>query len=203
MEESKNSHYQELVDCINQFDLPYMCVRGIDADDEDKEDEVDYEDVVVDEDEVDKLHFIFVTDERGRTIEEVRKLVLKDKYPGGFLMFNTSFSYDVLEAFELVKDRFNRTKSWPKKFDLLLGFTHAIKEFDYWLNDHEVGWGGEIMVKKLGQMWRRVLAKSNDDLGIDGEFSRPGVVYLLGDFKEMVEDIETYGIEPAMKFPFA
>ena len=80
----------------------------------------------------------------------------------------------------------------------VMRFTHSIK--DCWMHDHECGWGGESMVKKLGQMWKKILSKSDADLGIDTEFTCSGVVCFLEGFKKMVEEIETHD-EPAVKFP--
>jgi hypothetical protein len=43
-----------------------------------------------------------------------------------------------------VKDSLKTLKLWPKKFDLLFGFTHSFKDYDCWMHDPECGWGDEI-----------------------------------------------------------
>ena len=84
---------------------------------------------------------------------------------------------------------------------MLLGFTDSIKEFDTWIHDHELGWGGEKMTASLARMWKNLLAKSDGELGIDAEFTRPGVICLLEQFRAMVESADTYE-DPPMKFKF-
>ena len=69
----------------------------------------------------------------------------------------SSFSYHVLDSWEDVKELLGRTKSWAKKFNLLLGYTNALNEFDVCMHDHERDWGGEEFVKELAKRWKAVL----------------------------------------------
>lgn len=57
---------------------------------------------------------------------------------------------------------------------------------------HDNEGGMEDMVKKLGALWKKVLAKSDADLGIDSEYTRPGALALVQDFKEALDDHSDY-----------
>jgi hypothetical protein len=69
------------------------------------------------------------------------------------------------------------------------------------MHDHERGWGGEMMVSGLARIWKAVLKKTDQELGIDSEFTRPGLVCFLQQFKKQVEAVDTYD-DPVMKFKF-
>jgi septation ring formation regulator EzrA len=130
-------------------------------------------------------------------MEEMRELVLGDQANSNFLMFNTSFSYDILGAFDHFKTKlYTKAKTPADKFDLLLAYTYNINEHDVWMHDNEGGMEG--MVKNLASMWKKQLKNSNEILNIDAEYTRPGVVEFLVQFKEKVED----GDYPPFKFNF-
>lgn len=175
--------------CIGQ-----MLVRGISGDEEEDTNKYTTE-------QMQSLRFIAISEERATALEDMDKLILGDQYGDSFFMFNTSFSYHVLDCWEIVKNSLAKSKSWPNKFNLLLGFTNAIKEFDTWMHDHEVGWGGEVFLADLAKRWKALLKKSNQELGIDEEFTRPGIVCFLERFKTIVEAIDTYD-EPEIHFNF-
>ena len=90
-----------------------------------------------------------------------------------------------------------RPKLPADKFDLLYAYTYHLKEYDVWMHDNEGGMEG--MVKDLASMWKRLLKNNDEKLGIDAEYTRPGVVQLLEDFKELVESAYS---EPPFKFKF-
>lgn len=97
----------------------------------------------------------------------------------------------------------SQTKSWAVKLSLLLGYTSAIKESDVWMHDHEYGWGGEVFLDELAKCWKAVLKRSNEESGIDAEYSRPGIICFLEQFKKRVEAInEEYDIAPPIRFNF-
>jgi hypothetical protein len=88
-------------------------------------------------------------------------------------------------------------KSPPQKFDALFGLTYAIHYQDSWLHDNECwGNGGELekVIKKLGRAWKKLLAYDDATLGIDSQFSRPGVEALLEKFEGSIEDEESVDV---------
>ena len=151
--------------------------------------------------EMEHMRFVMATKERVAAIEQVEASLLGEQAGSSFMMFNTSFSYQVLDAFEDLKIMLTKTKSWPQKFNLLFGFTFIIDQHDVWMHDHEVGWGGEIMLKALATRWKAALKKTDAELSIDAEYTRPGVICFLQKFKNTVEGIDTYD-DPEIKFNF-
>ena len=131
----------------------------------------------------------------------MEKLILGDQYGRRLMMFGTSFSSQILHGFNIFKKRHKSAKSWGQKLDLLFGFTFAIYENDVWMHAHYCGWGGEKMMASLARMWKNCLAKSNNELELDGEFTRPGLEEFLSSFKKEVENVDTYE-DPPMKFRF-
>lgn len=144
--------------------------------------------------------WILVDEGRARALDDANDALLGEQAGDGFLMFNTSFSYQVLEEFvDLAADLPDAEPA--ARFDKLLGFTRAIHNHDVWMHDHESGWGGPKMLKKLAKLWKSTLAETDSTLRIDAEFTRPGVECFLDEFKEAVEDIDAdYDDCPRVKF---
>ena len=77
------------------------------------------------------------------------------QYGQGFTMFNTSFSWEIIEAWDtfkrllsnaarketkIHKDDADKGKkaAMSMKYDMLLGFTESLYHNDTWMHDHEV-----------------------------------------------------------------
>jgi hypothetical protein len=187
-----------------------ILVRGIaptprgdddDDDDDDDDEQEEHDPSTYTPDQMQHLRFVIATKERADAIAQMETLLLGEQAGSSFMMFSTSFSYQVLATLEHLKQLLNSTKSWAQKFNLLFAFTLMIDQHDVWMHDHECGWGGEIMLKALATRWKNVLKKMDAELGIDAEYTRPGVICLLTQFKKTVEDIDTYD-EPKIKFNF-
>ena len=83
--------------------------------------------------------------------------------------------------------------SLPARFDALLGLTVALKSFDHWMNDNECyepGGACEKAVAHLAAAWKALLRHGDDALGIDAEFTRPGVEALLGALAAQLAQVE-------------
>ena len=189
-----------------------MIIRGISksrnaGSDDDDSDEMEEEEEDSDEEDEDtskytaeqmsSLRYIMITKRRSDLLDETRQLILGDQANHSIMMFNTSFSYAVLDGFYHFKKEYGKAKSPELKFDELLAYTYILQEYDVWMHDNEGGMDG--MVKDLAGMWKRLLKNDDDKLGIDAEYTRPGVMQLLVDFKKKVED--NYS-EPPFKFNF-
>lgn len=48
------------------------------------------------------------------------------------------------------------------------------------------------MVKDLASLWKRLMAKDDATLGIDSEYTRPGVLAMLQQFKDTLGDLLDY-----------
>jgi hypothetical protein len=211
-QQSPHDLYFEELEAVFRRDnvLGRILIRGIartprgdnDDDDDDESDEEEEQDnSKFTSAQMQDLRFVAVTKERADAIDQMEQLLLGDQAGSSFMMFNTSFSYQVLGVFEHLKKLLTGTKSWTQKFNLLFAFTSTIDRYDVWMHDHEGGWGGEIMLKALATRWKNVLKKTDAELGTDPEYTRPGVICFLEKFKKTVEDIDTYE-EPKIKFNF-
>lgn len=182
----------------------YSLIRGVarDSNVEEDADEDDFDPTQCSQEQVDHVRVIVITTERQDRMEEMSKLILGEQHGQELMSFSTSFSYQVINAWNAFTVRFQEAEDWEEKFDLLLGFTDTLKEHDVWMHDHEVGWGGEKMVRQLALSWRLVLRRSDEELGIDPEYTRPGIVALLEQFKDAAESVEAHGGEEPMKFDF-
>lgn len=81
-----------------------------------------------------------------------------------------------------------------KKFDAMFALTYCLNDFDIWMNDNECwGEGGELeqAITLLGKTWKKLLKKSNEELGIDAEYTRKGIEALLEKFEETVDSCES------------
>ena len=56
------------------------------------------------------------------------------------------------------------------------------------MHDNEGDMGD--MVKDLAKLWKKLLAKDDSTLGIDKEYTRPGILAMVEQFKDKVEDVE-------------
>mmetsp|Transcript_14303 Transcript_14303/g.33207 ORF Transcript_14303/g.33207 Transcript_14303/m.33207 type:complete len:149 (-) Transcript_14303:2018-2464(-) len=147
---------------------------------------------------MDTLRHVLITKNRDQQLKAMEKLVLGEQAGESTLMFTTSFSYDVLHGFDFFHlHEYSRIKSKPEKFDKLFAYTYRLKEHDVWMHDNEGGM--TEMVKELARMWKELLKNDDKKLGIDSEFTRPGVVQLLQEFKE---EIESHYSEPPFEFRF-
>jgi hypothetical protein len=144
-----------------------------------------------------KMRVLIGTNNRDQMQEYYELLVLGDQAGEWFTMFNTSFSYEVIDAmqnfFRMLTNTKKKEPLW-KTFDRVFAFTYTIGNHSYWMSDHEVGWGrdfgGSMLVKRLAKEWKELLGHSNEELGIDGVYGRPGILCFLEQFMKDIDGIE-------------
>ena len=129
-------------------------------------------------------------------LEVAQQTLLGAQCDDSFISFNTSFSYKVVRKWRgLVKMTLKVCAKKPKhRFDFLLAWTKAIDSYDCWKHDHEDGYaeeyGGGEMLSEMGKIWKALLKKTDAELGIDAEFTRPGIEYFLQKFKASIENAD-------------
>ena len=118
----------------------------------------------------------------------------------GLAFFNTSSGNQVVCGIPGEVRKALKKGTAAAQFDALFGLTHGLKSYDSWMHDNEC-WekGGELekAIKCLGKAWRDTLKKSDQELGIDAEFTRPGIESLLA---QLEDDFE--GCEASAEYPF-
>lgn len=175
----------------------WLLVKGIpEGDDEsDSEEDEDVSDAKLTQAQVDTLRYIAVTPGREKAIRSMEKLILREQFNSPVHMFNTHYSYTILQSFGQFVD-FCKGRPWPEKADYLMAYTKMLGAYDVWMHDHEICWadsGGREFIRDLAKMWRDMLKQSDQTLKIDTAFTRPGMVALAEQFKKDVEGIEVAG----------
>jgi hypothetical protein len=107
--------------------------------------------------------------------------------------------YDFFDSFKV---KYAKTRDHRKKLDELLAITIALRNHNEWMFRLERGIGRSKMVDSLAIRWKNLLGtRAPEELGLDEYFSFPAVLYLLQDFKQIVESAPTYG-DPKMVFKY-
>jgi len=144
------------------------------------------------------IRFVLINQSRSDALDEMREFVLGEQANSNLMMFNTSFSYSVRGSFFEFLDMFPMiSRDWSKKFDMLFAYTFTWKQYDVWVHDNEGGMND--MVEGLARLWKKTLKKSNAQLGIDDEYTKPGILVLLETFKNLLESTEA---EPPFEFNY-
>jgi hypothetical protein len=95
-----------------------------------------------------------------------------------------------------------RKRALPERFDALFGLTWALLQHDFWMMDnecYEVGGQCETSLARLAAAWKALLCNSDAVLGIDAEFTRPGVEALLAKLADELAGVER-GVEDGYAF---
>lgn len=137
--------------------------------------------------EIDRLRHVVVTKNREKEIDKCEK-----KY--GHTMWNTHTGNVVIMSLKKSINAYERKykKSLLDKFDAFFALTYVLNQFDPWIYDNELYGEGEECedaIASLAKAWKKMLSHSDDELGIDSDFTRPGVECLLDRFKDKVKDI--------------
>jgi hypothetical protein len=196
----KSRPYDDYMAKLNKFLASHddfvgtMLMKGIrrgdddEDDDDDDEDEEDRDNYTTEQ--MESLRYIVMTKNRIKQFEEMKKLIIGNQADEENEMFCTSFSYKVLESWNILKRQLSRSKSPNKALDMLLAYTSILKDYDFWMNDNEGGM--DVLIKGLGSAWKKVLKNSDKELGWDTEYTKPGVMELLNQFESQVNGLEDY-----------
>ena len=162
------------------------------------------------EEEVAACRILVITKERAAAIEAAQKFAMgrdgsdsDSDDDGGFVMFDTSTGNAVVAGIADAVARAVARTSKPARFDHLLALTYALQQEDTWARDNEMWEDGDEMQSacaKLAAAWKKLLGEStNEQLGCDEEFTRPGTEALLEDFGKMLESV---GGDTDVSYPF-
>mmetsp|Transcript_10681 Transcript_10681/g.15421 ORF Transcript_10681/g.15421 Transcript_10681/m.15421 type:complete len:273 (-) Transcript_10681:164-982(-) len=175
----------------------WMLVTGIAKDNDDDEDEEEEDEEDDDEEftaeQIAGLRYIAITTNRARQLEEYDSFANPDD---GF--FNTSSGNSVIFELPAALKKIMKKVPLADRFDALFGLTSSLTSYDCWLHDNECwGEGGELdaSVKQLGNCWKTILRRSDQELGIDAEYTRPGILAMLQKFEETVSQVESVSVK--------
>lgn len=84
-------------------------------------------------------------------------------------------------------------RSLPARFDALFAVTWVLRKQDFWMHDNECWEAGgecESATSRLAAAWKALLRHSDQELGIDADFTRPGVEAMLQQFAVELGKVE-------------
>ena len=145
------------------------------------------------------MRVVIMNAARDKMIDAVEDDFLGDqRHRGMFLSFNTSFSWRVLQVVNSFLEAYEKRpqwQQWPHKINVLLALSHALVEYDVWEHDHEIDWlePADRMFKRLAKAWKAALKQRDEVLGIDAEYTRPGLIAMCDQLKEKIEGIDMCG----------
>ena len=147
-----------------------------------------------------KLRYVLITQRRADLLDGYADEDLCDQAQDSILMFNTSFSYRIFPLIDRVVKKAVRIQKKKRDhalaFDHLLALSHNILEYSHWAHDHEDSEECCKVLTKLGLAWKGVLAKTDAELGIDAEYTRPGITYLLRNVENLTVGLDEHTAWP-------
>lgn len=156
--------------------------------------------------DLDSFRYILITESRAEKLESTRDFLFGEQAamqqegetPVFYYDQHGSFGRQVYLAWETWGEIQRNVKSQSDRLDWLIALTHTIHEFDQWMYDHAEAEDNniEIMVKSIAAYWRRLFLKERNgvtDLGWDFEYTKPGILELLSQFKAKVEACPALG----------
>lgn len=183
----KTAHFNRLNKFIHDHHYKYsLLVVSVDRD----EDTEEYTAA-----EIAKLRHILINDSRDKALTKAEEFTTC----GGKMMFGKSEGNLICMGIPDEIKKALRKKSIPARFDHLLALTDGLDEFDYWMYANECYEPGEELeqaIKALAKAWRNMLKHSNEELGIDGEYTRPGIEALLSTLEDDFRACELTEIFP-------
>jgi len=202
---SNEAHFKRLKKVIAEHNcMGPMLVVGINAEDSssDREDEEKGKEKELTADQISTLRHILINKSRDKAIDAGHSFASCGQSDDdcGFMTFDTSSGNQVVFGISNEVKKALKKKTPAERFDALFGLSHGLKEFDCWMHDNEC-WGPgdelEKAIKTLAKAWRQTLKKSDAELKIDTEFTRPGIEALL----EQIEG-DLQGCEATREFKF-
>ena len=180
---NKDKYFNDLKDFNNLHgNIGHVIIKGIEDNERNEEDNKDYT-----PEQFAGMRLILMTDERKK---EVNKKINFSNPQKGF--FNTHTGNLVIEKTIRELKKTKNMKNLSKKFDNLIGLTYSLNFYDYWMHDNEEwGEGGylEKTIEQLSAIWKDLLAHTDEELGIDGEYTRKGVEEFLRQFAKTVRQV--------------
>lgn len=220
---NKDRFFAHLRSVISNYNAEgYQLIRGMeededDEDDEDEEDEGNENEMDDDkkgegqmkkkndypEENFQAMRLVLLTKNRERFYKKGLDFVAPKDESGADVMFDTQRGNAIIAGMKKKITNAMNCKELPGRFDALYGLTVALNAHDAWLNDND-SWTQcppdkkplDAAIIKLGSAWRELLQHSDRELGIDPDFTRPGVECLLSEFAKCATNCQY------LSFPF-
>jgi hypothetical protein len=188
----KEKHFAKLNEAKIKYNaIAYTLEQGVensdDEEDEDSEEDQSQTEKVYTEEDISKLRHVLLTERRVKLIDKMEALILGDQHKDSVKFFNTSYS-NLISSVVPKQIIFASGKPLPEQFDRVLGITKAIINYDSWMYDHDDYDAIQDMLDLLSEAWKEIMAHNNEELGIDMEYTRPGMEKMLINFQKLLND---------------
>ncbi len=134
------------------------------------------------------MRHILITEGRDANLTKYQRIILGEEWGCSVVMFGSSFSDFIFSTVPPLIAELMKLEKNTSKFDHLLPLTKTLQKFDCWIYDYEDSEGLKKLVKALGRAWKQLLPLSDQELGIDAEFTRAGVICMLMNLKKSLEE---------------
>lgn len=151
------------------------------------------------------LRYILITQSRADKLDAIHVMLFtqqtaNEETPVVFYDQHGSFGRQVYQVWHTWNRRimFN-AKNQSDRLDWLIALTYTLHEWDAWMYDHPYADDDDTMttmVQSLAGTWRRLFDKeinANANLGWDPQFTKPGVMELLSQFRIKVGECAALG----------
>lgn len=157
---------------------------------------------------LDETRVVMMTTARLAIIEDVEETMLGDQFKNSAASSDTvsleplSCLITILDSWESQYSKMYQVApgvAW--KFNLLFAVTHTLKHYNTWALHKQMSYYFQIMIPELAKYWRELLAKPDEELKIDSEYTRPGVLAVLEDLKAIIENADP-GSHDKLRFDY-
>jgi len=138
-----------------------------------------------------EMRHILVTNSREKALDKMDDFCTAGQAGDEMMFFNTSTGNEICGGIPKQVQAALKKKTLPQRFDALFALTHGLWVNDLWISDNECYEPGEALetaIKALAKAWRNLLGSSDGALGIDGDFTRPGIEALLTELQKKFEE---------------
>ena len=98
------------------------------------------------------LRFILITKNRHEELDKMHSLIFGDPSDDRYMLFTTSYSYDVRDAWKFLRQKVLTCRKSPaQKIDILFAYTFLVNQHDTWMMDNEGDVMGFVVDQHLGE----------------------------------------------------
>jgi hypothetical protein len=167
--------------------LGSMLVIGIVNEDSDEDSDEDNE---YNEEQIASLRYILINDARDKALKHGHYFASCGQCEKQYSTWYKSDGRKLIFGIPSEVKTAMAKKTIPERFDALFALTHGLQQFDFWMNRWEEADAMGKAINGIAVAWAGLLKCSNTELGIDAEYTRPGINALLGEFGDAVEMLD-------------
>lgn len=193
--EPENTPWEKFAKHLKEVKERYNCVSCIcthgvqrdDSDDESEDDEAARQRVAnFTQEQIDTLRYVLITKERSDLLDKINDAFEGDQVGSNIMMFSSSDRWFFLSYIHEELQKLQKQKNLGKRFDHLFALTFISLDFGIWYSIEREG--SRENVTLMAKLWKDLLKHSNEELGIDAEFTRAGVNAFLENAKNTFKE---------------